>query len=156
MMGLKFAADGSNVVLLHTSHTRCNAELLAKAINARKVGIALLAEVDFPALCARSRNPTSPREPDDMDAEDEEPNTNDKLAETLTLLGKVDILVHAGEDVQARSLVEVNEELFDDMLEYNVKHPLFLTKFVAPHMREGTFRRQNSLQNLISSFKGAG
>lgn len=74
-----------------------------------------------------------------MDADNEEPSTNDKLSETLRMLGRVDVLVHAGEDVVARSLVEVNEELFDDMLEYHVKHPLFLTKLVAPHMREGKF-----------------
>lgn len=95
------------------------------------MGIALLAEVDFSALCANSGNPSSLAWPSDNQS------VNGKLHETLKLFARIDVLVHADEAVQGRSLVEVDEEFFDEMVMTNVKEPLFLTKFIAPLMEQG-------------------
>lgn len=101
--------------------------MLVAEINTKGRGIALLAEVDFPALCTSSGELSS----------DDHNNINAKLYETLKLFARVDVLVHADESVQARTLVEVDEEYFDEMVRTNVKEPLFLTKLIAPYMQQG-------------------
>jgi NAD(P)-dependent dehydrogenase (short-subunit alcohol dehydrogenase family) len=143
------------VILLHGPSSRSCAEILANSINAKKAGIAVLAQVDFSALCLDSPpgeyyypQKKQQRVPNAMEEEDNEQDNgpekhgecaNYVLDETLRMFGRVDILVHADDVCRKGSLVDIDEAFFDQMIRANVKEPLFLTKFVAPYMNEGMY-----------------
>jgi len=130
----KFAADGSNIILLCPPSNRPAVQYLADSINAQKVGIVVLAEVDLSALCRASGE----RTPKDMAADSSEGDrVNTALDDSLQMFGRIDILVHADDGITKGALDEIDEELFDVMIRTNVKEPLFLTKFVARHMTQG-------------------
>lgn len=148
----RFAEEGSNVILLHGPSSRSCAEILANSINAKKAGIAVLAQVDFSALCLDSppgeyyypqkkqRVPNAMEEEEGNEVDDgpqKHECANYVLDETLRMFGRVDILVHADDVCRKGSLVDIDEAFFDQMIRANVKEPLFLTKFVAPYMNEG-------------------
>lgn len=121
----RFAADGSIVILLYSATQKPFVQYVADSINAQKVGIAVAAEVDFPALCRASGERTA------------DESVNRVLDDTLRAYGQVDVLVHADDGIATGTLTDIDDVFIDTMIRTNVKEPLFLSKFVARHMREG-------------------
>lgn len=51
--------------------------------------------------------------------------------------GKIDILVCNAAALISRTLEELDEGAYEDTMDTNLRGPLFLTKYIAPHMQSG-------------------
>jgi 3-oxoacyl-[acyl-carrier protein] reductase len=70
------------------------------------------------------------------------------VAETESKLGRIDILVNnAGSLVRRSKALEMSEELWDEVLNLNLKSAMFCSKQVAPSMAE---RKTGTIINIVS------
>lgn len=70
------------------------------------------------------------------------------ISETIAQLGPIDILVNnAGSLIERRSLLEMTEERWDDVINLNLKSAMLCSQAVAAHMIE---RKSGSIINIVS------
>ncbi len=68
------------------------------------------------------------------------------VAETVAKFGRIDVLINnAGALVKRVPITEMNDDVFDDVVNLNVRSVLMCTRYAVPHMPEGS-----SIINLTS------
>lgn len=68
------------------------------------------------------------------------------ISEAVAKFGRIDVLVNnAGALVKRVPITEMNDEVFDDVVNLNVRSVLMCTRYAVPHMPEGS-----SIVNLTS------
>lgn len=59
-----------------------------------------------------------------------------KLIETaISLFGRIDILINNASSFYPTDLKQIDENIWEDLIGVNLKAPLFLTKAIAPHLK---------------------
>jgi len=110
----RLAADGANVVINYHLVDSC-AYFTANNINARKAGRAIIIKADVATAAGRK-------------------SLLDKCVERL---GVPDILVLNAGQVGHKQLADIDEPFFEQLVETNVKGPLFLSQAAAKIMEPG-------------------
>lgn len=68
------------------------------------------------------------------------------VSEAVSQFGRIDVLINnAGALVRRLPVTEITDELFDDIVDLNVRSMMMCTKFAVPHMKNG-----GSVINLTS------
>lgn len=112
----RLAADGASVVINYNG-SESAANELAEHINAQGAGKAITLKADVSSLA----------------------EANVLVEETVKQFGRLDILVLNAGLMHNKPLDNIDEKLFDDHFNINVKVPLFMVKTASKHMKAGMF-----------------
>lgn len=111
---MAFGARGARVAVHYNSSTDAAAEVVRSVNQSGGEAFAVQGDLRTSAECERV------------------------VAEAVARLGQIDILINnAGALVRRLPIAELTDEMFDDVIDLNVRSMMMCTKYAVPHMHSG-------------------
>jgi len=127
----RFAAEGADVVINYAKNEQAARET-ADGINKLGAGRAFPIQSDVSSVASAKK----------------------LVEDTIAEFGRIDVLVLNAGIMGAKTLLDVDEEYYDQHFNINVKGPFFVTQFAVPHMPSGSriifFSTHLTIQSVIT------